>query len=146
MPASTKPTDSLQWQISDNKEQQEATYIGQQQQTIGFAAGSKSYSDGSTITHSLHRVHTNQAEPQTRGTKLGATADPSSCRNYPPTKPMIRLGETTPITHGVTREPQKGGFTFCMCFRQQYLKSGEATCCMSSASGMRSPRGRHVLT
>ncbi|KAI3361686.1 hypothetical protein L3Q82_002044 [Scortum barcoo] len=48
MPASTKPTDILQWQISNYKQQQEATYIGQQQQTIGFAAGSKSYSDDMT--------------------------------------------------------------------------------------------------
>lgn len=61
MPVNTKPTDILQWQISNNKQLQEATYIGQQQQTIGFAAGSKQYSDDSSITHSIHSIHNTQS-------------------------------------------------------------------------------------
>lgn len=70
MPMSTKTIVILQWQINNNKQQQEATYIGQQQQTTGFAAGSKSYSVGSTITYSIHGMH-----------KSSRTANTSKGRN-----------------------------------------------------------------
>lgn len=77
---STEPTDMLQLQISSNKQQQEATYIGQRQQIIGFAAGSKSYSDGSTITHSIHIACTNQAEAWAQANaQTWLTAGPCSC-------------------------------------------------------------------